>query len=71
MKFADNTVLVAENEEEAYNLLQELKTGSEKSGLTINKKKIKVLTFSLNKEMPRCELRLDNQEIEQITRFEH
>lgn len=39
---------------EVHNILQEVKIESEKRGLTMNIEKIKVLTFTTNKETPRC-----------------
>ena len=46
IRYADDTVLLAENEQDAQQLLDSLNMESERRGLTINQNKTKVLIFS-------------------------
>ena len=43
LRYADDTTLMAENEEELKNLLMRVKKESEKAGLKLNIKKIKIM----------------------------
>ena len=45
-RYADDTTLMAENEEEWKNLLMKVKEESEKAGLKLNFQKIKILASS-------------------------
>ena len=44
LRYADDTTLMAENEEELKSLLMEVKEGSEKAGLKLNIQKPKIMT---------------------------
>ena len=46
LRYADDTTLMAENEEEPKNLLMKVKEESEKVGLNLNIKKTKIMAFS-------------------------
>ena len=46
-RYADDTTLMAESEEELKNLLMRVKEESERAGLQINIKKTKIMTSSL------------------------
>ena len=43
LRYADDTTLMAENEEELKSLLMEVKEGSEKAGLKLNFQKTKIM----------------------------
>ena len=45
LRYADDTTLMAEIEEELKNLLMKVKEESEKAGLKLNIKKIKIMAF--------------------------
>ena len=45
LRYADDTTLIAENEEELKNLLKKVKVESEKVGLKLNIQKTKTLTL--------------------------
>ena len=45
LKYADDTTLIAENEEELKSLLMKVKEGSEKVGLTLSIQKTKIMAF--------------------------
>ena len=46
LRYTDDTTLIAENEEELKSLLMKVKEESEKVGLKLNIRKIKILTSS-------------------------
>ena len=48
LRYADNTTLMAESEEELKSLLMKVKEESEKVGLKLNIQKIKIMASSLN-----------------------
>ena len=45
LRYADNTTLMAESEEELKNLLVKVKEESEKAGLKLNIQKTKIMAF--------------------------
>ena len=68
-RYADDTVLFVDNEQQAQNLLENLNRESEKRGLTINKKKTKIMVFSKRNETPTSSVKLNNVTIEQVESF--
>ena len=46
LRYADDTILMAESEEELKSLLRKVKEESEKVGLKLNIQKTKIMTFS-------------------------
>ena len=46
LRYADDTTLMAENEEELKNLLMKVKEESEKAGLNLNIQKTKIMTMA-------------------------
>ena len=48
LRYADDTILMAESEEELKSLLMKVKVGSEKVGLKLNIQKIKIMASSPN-----------------------
>ncbi|GFR60263.1 retrovirus-related Pol polyprotein from type-2 retrotransposable element R2DM [Elysia marginata] len=55
LRYADDTVLVAENEEDLQNLLDIAVRESKKMGLELNSKKTEVMVINL-KEIPGCDI---------------
>ena len=47
LRYADDTILMAEREEELKSLLMKVKEESEKAGLKLNIQKIKIMAYSL------------------------
>ena len=47
LRYADDTTLIAENEEELKSLLMKVKEGSEKVGLKLNIQKTKIMASGL------------------------
>ena len=64
LRYADDTFLMAESEEELKNLLMKVKDKSEKAGLKLNIQKIKILASG-----PIASWQIDGQKMETVTDF--
>ena len=62
LRYADDTTLIAENEEELKNLLMKVKEGSEKVGLKLNIQKTKIMAFN-----PMTSWQIDGETMETVT----
>ena len=58
LRYADDTTLVAETEEELKSLLMRMKEKSEKAGLKLNIQKTKIMAFS-----PITSLQIDGEKV--------
>ena len=64
LRYADNTTIKAENEEELKNLLMKVKEESEKVGLKLNIKKTKIMVFG-----PITPWQIDGETVETVAHF--
>ena len=64
LRYADDTTLIAESEEELKSLLMKVKVESEKFGLKLNIKKTKIMAFS-----PITSWQLDGETVETVADF--
>ena len=64
LRYADDTTLMAESEEELQSLLRKVKEESEKVGLTLNIQKTKIMTSS-----PITSWQIDRETMETVTDF--
>ena len=64
LRYADDTTLMAESEEELKSLLMKVKKESEKVGLKLNIQKAKIMTFS-----PITSWQIDGETVEKVTDF--
>ena len=64
LRYADNTMLMAESKEEPKNLLMRVKEESEKAGLKLNTQKTKTMTSS-----PISSWQIDGEKLETETDF--
>ena len=64
LKYADDTTLMAENEEELKSLLMKMKEESEKAGLILNIQKTKIMASS-----PITSWQIDGETVETVTDF--
>ena len=71
IRYADNTALISDDEQNLQEMLVSLKKESKVGGLNINKKKTKLMVFSKNRNIPICNIYLYNEKIEQIREFEY
>ena len=64
LRYADDTTLMAESEEELKSLLIRMKEESEKAGLKLNIKKTKIISFG-----PITSWQVDGEKVEAVTDF--
>ena len=64
LRYADDTTLMGENEEELKKLLMSVKKESEKAGLKINIQRIKIMTFILITSW-----QIDGEKVETVTDY--
>ena len=64
LRYADDTTLMAESEEELKNLLMKVKEESEKAGLKLNIQKTKIMAFG-----PITSWQIDGETMETVTDF--
>ena len=64
LRYADDTTLMAENEEELKSLLMKVKEGSEKVGLKLNIQKMKIMAFG-----PITSWEIDGETVETVSDF--
>ena len=64
LRYADDTTLMAENEEELKSLLMKVKAESEKAGLKLNIQKTKIVATS-----PITSWQIDGEKMETVTDF--
>ena len=64
LRYADDTTLMAESEEELKSLLMKVKEASEKVGLKLNIQKTKIMAFD-----PITSWRIDGETVETVTEF--
>ena len=64
LRYADNTTLMAESEEELKNLLMKVKKESEKVGLKLNIQKMKIMAFG-----PITSWEIDGETVETVSDF--
>ena len=64
LRYADNTILMAESKEELKNLLMKVKEESEKTGLKLNNQKTKIMASG-----PITSWQIDGETIETVTDF--
>ena len=69
IRYADDTVLIADGEEKLQRLLQNVHTASEEKGLSINVAKTECMVMTKGKERVRCELNLNGERIKQVDQF--
>ncbi|GFO06202.1 retrovirus-related pol polyprotein from type-1 retrotransposable element r2 [Plakobranchus ocellatus] len=56
LRYADDTVLIAENKEDLQKLLDIVEEESRKKGLELNSKKTEVMVISCKQESPKCDI---------------
>ena len=71
IRYADDTVLIADSTQNLQQLLTSLQSESQKRGLTINKKKTKIMVLSTNTETPQSDIFLDGEKLEQTNQFDY
>ncbi|GFS27514.1 RNA-directed DNA polymerase from mobile element jockey-like, partial [Elysia marginata] len=65
LRYADDTVMLAENEDDLQKLVNIVKKESEKCGLFINIRKTKTMVISREKIVPQIDIKIDGERVEQ------
>ena len=71
IRYADDTVLVADSEEKLLVMLDRIKQESERKGLNINVKKTECMVISKRLPVPRLNLQCGNQTVKQVASFKY
>src|SRR5215469_18830018 len=71
IRYADDTVLVADSEEKLQGLLNVLNEVSERKGLKINKSKTEVMVISTAIRNPRVNIRIEDNLVKQVGMFNY
>ena len=70
IRYADDTVLMAENEQELQHLLQDVNQACKKYGMALNYKKTKVMIMGKG-EIERIKIKLEDSELEQVNKYKY
>ena len=70
IRYADDTVLIADSEEKLQNLVNAVNRKSEEYGLRINKKKTETLVIAKTGN-PTCNIKINNENIKQVDSFKY
>ncbi|GFO02811.1 retrovirus-related pol polyprotein from type-1 retrotransposable element r2 [Plakobranchus ocellatus] len=65
LRYADDTVLIAENKEDLQKLLNIVEEESRKKGLELNSKKTEVMVISRKQESPKCDIFINKVKLKQ------
>ena len=71
IRYADDTVLIADNEKELQEMLETVVRESEKKGLSLNKKKTEVMVISKKNCTPACNIALNGTVLKQVHKFNY
>ena len=71
IRYADDTVLIADSEEKLQCLVQALVTASGERGLKLNTSKTKVMVISKSDEDTRTHIAVNGEELEQVTKYKY
>ncbi|GFN99673.1 serine/threonine-protein phosphatase 6 regulatory ankyrin repeat subunit b [Plakobranchus ocellatus] len=71
LRYADDTVLIAENEKDLQQLLDIVKEESEKKGLELNRKKTEVMVVSRKQELPIINIYIKGTRLKQKDQFKY
>ena len=69
LRFADDTVLIAEDEASLQDLVTAVKDESEKCGLLMSIKKTKVMLLTKDTKEKKVSIHIDHKEVEQVQSF--
>ncbi|GFO09658.1 endonuclease-reverse transcriptase, partial [Plakobranchus ocellatus] len=71
LRYADNTVLIAENKEDLQKLLNIIEEESRKKGLELNSKKTEVMVINCKQESPKCDIFINEVKLKQTEKFKY
>ncbi|GFO02086.1 endonuclease-reverse transcriptase [Plakobranchus ocellatus] len=71
LRYADDTVLIAENKEDLQKLPNIIEEESRKKGLELNRKKTEVMVISRKQESPKCDIFINEVKLKQTEKFKY
>ena len=71
LRYADDTVLVADSEEKLHTILTTVTEESEKLGLQLNAKKTECMVISKKAVIPKCNIACKGDKIKQVNTFKY
>ncbi|GFO11985.1 RNA-directed DNA polymerase from mobile element jockey [Plakobranchus ocellatus] len=71
LRYADDTVLIAENKEDLQKLLNIVEEESRKQRLELNSKKTEVMVISRKQESPKCDIFINKVKLKQTEKFKY
>jgi hypothetical protein len=71
IRYADDTVLIASNEEDLQKMIDIVSKESIKMELSLNIKKTECMSISKNKSLPTCNFYMNGEPIKQVNRFNY
>ncbi|GFR77827.1 endonuclease-reverse transcriptase [Elysia marginata] len=71
IRYADDTVLIAENKDDLQKLLNIVEEESRKKGLELNSKKTEVMVISRKQEPPKCDIFINDAKLKQQDKFKY
>ena len=71
LRFADDIILFAENEEQLERMLNDLNTEGKKDGMKINKKKTKIMCNEVARRRRRNGVSVDGEQLEEVEQYKY
>ena len=71
IRFADDTVVVAESEEELQSMIESINTACEEYGMALNAKKTKTMVISKLDEGKTCKVKVNGTELDQVKKYKY
>ena len=71
IRFADDTIVVAETEEELQKMIESINTACEEYGMALNAKKTKTMLISKFDEDKTCKVQVNGTELEQVKKYKY
>ena len=71
LRYADDILLIAGTEEELQDLVSTINEESGNMGLSLNIKKTERMVISKKKDLPTCDIKLNNKTLEQVHNFKY
>ena len=71
LRYADDTVLLAESESDLQQIVDVIKEESEKFGLLMNVKKTKTMVFTKSEDIPQIKITINNKVVDQVKSFQY
>ena len=71
LRFADDIILFAENEEKLKDMLEDLNNEGKRDGMKLNKKKTKIMCNEVARSTLRTGVMIDGEQLEEVTEYKY